>query len=195
MKQKGRVIITVSGALFLVLALAYIVIINILYKGWLWKGDGRYIIALVTTPLVLGILVFILLNFLFFNKKYALLAKKQLVLTLTITPLLLSIALFSARLLLRKNYQANHIFTTERWLNTPTDDRWHLMYSFNKQHNIIGKNYDDIYALLGEPDEKTTTYCRYYLGFGRGLINIDQLYYFISFDENMVVTTSGVYQS
>ena len=195
MKRKGIKSLCITGALFLFVINVYIVVVDIFYHRWLWAADGIYIIIIMTTAFILGLLFFILINFLYFNKKHQIISKKRLRPTLIMTPLLAAFLLFGSRLLIRNQYKNSHIFTTERWLNTPPDGRWHLMTSFTKQYEIIGKSYDEVFSLLGEPDNKTATSCSYYIGYGRQFINIDPYFYYITFDETFLVTSADIYQS
>lgn len=195
MKNKKNTIIYSLLALFLAGGFAFLITSLFLYSSWLFEANYRYILLLFSTPLVAIALGIILLLFIYFNQKQKTFNKKQMTMIFTIVPLIALLSLFSARFVIKRNYKSVYSFTTEKWLNSPIEQRFHYIDSFEENYNLIGKTYEDVILLLGEPDNEGEGYCEYWLGFGHQLFAIDALYYFIGFDEINIVTEAAVYQS
>ncbi|WP_347157104.1 hypothetical protein [Pontibacter chitinilyticus] len=70
--------------------------------------------------------------------------------------------------------------------------RWDMMNSLRKTHELVGKNKSEIIKLLGEPQSKTSSSFRYYLGYSKNGINTGSL--IITFDAADHVITYKVWQ-
>lgn len=194
-KQKNNIVITLLGGALIILTSVYLSFLLIFYRGWLWKNDGRYVITLLFSPLIFGVSAILLISFLFFNKKVEVVGKQTISLLSTTFVLIILLTTIITRNVISKEYEEHHSFTTEKWRAAQELDRWHYIPSLEKKHEIVGKTYDDIITLLSEPNEETVTTLTYYLGYGRGIINIDPLYYYITLNEARIVTAAAVYQS
>ncbi|WP_008637268.1 hypothetical protein [Bizionia argentinensis] len=88
-------------------------------------------------------------------------------------------------------------FNSEKWKNWTESEtewslRWDMMNSLRKTHELNGKTQTQIIELLGEPESKTNSEFRYYLGYSKRGINTGSLT--IKFSENRKVTDFSVWQ-
>ncbi|MBU8568871.1 hypothetical protein KM914_21130 [Virgibacillus pantothenticus] len=68
--------------------------------------------------------------------------------------------------------QYNSQFNTEKWLNK-SSDRVYMIDDFFSDYKIKGMTREEIYSLLGKPENKTDKELQYYLGPEQGLVRID----------------------
>ena len=72
-------------------------------------------------------------------------------------------------------------FDSEKWKTADLDSeanwslRWDMMNSLRKNHELVGKSKSEIIELLGEPESKTNSLFRYYLGYSKNGINTGSL--------------------
>ncbi|PRY08986.1 hypothetical protein CLV24_11937 [Pontibacter ummariensis] len=70
--------------------------------------------------------------------------------------------------------------------------RWDMMNSLRNNHKLVGKSKSEIIELLGEPESKTNSTFRYYLGYSKNGINTGSL--IIKFDAEGRVVDYQVWQ-
>ena len=88
-------------------------------------------------------------------------------------------------------------FHPEKWKNWAESEaemslRWEMMNSLRNRHELKGNTKNEIIQLLGEPESKTNTEFRYYLGFSKRGINTGSLIF--KFNEKGIVTNFLVWQ-
>lgn len=93
----------------------------------------------------------------------------------------------------------NDRFTKQRWLENP-DIRYKMIDDIEKNYSVIGKNQQDVQALLGEPDNKWElnsgdghyNYYQYYIGKKYSFFELmwEPDMYLITFRNGLVIATS-----
>lgn len=110
-----------------------------------------YIVWLVIAFLVpLAFLVIAIILFVKSGKKKGLLA---LIASLAIVPLLI---IGPGAIITTINFSHYATFTVEKWESADADYRGLLIYSFEKQYDVIGWTESEVKDYLGEPQETTT---------------------------------------
>ncbi|WP_347159378.1 hypothetical protein [Pontibacter chitinilyticus] len=83
--------------------------------------------------------------------------------------------------LLLKGNITHEQFDSERWKTADLNSeanwslRWDMMNSLRNNHELVGKSKSEIIELLGEPESKTNSTFRYYLGYSKNGINTGSL--------------------
>lgn len=84
-------------------------------------------------------------------------------------------------------YRQYYRFTPEKWAEMEPNDRGRMIRSFRHQYDIIGYDYTEVIALLGNPDTTSESEIFYNIGDYGALIAIDPYYYAIEFNTINVV--------
>jgi len=89
------------------------------------------------------------------------------------------------------NYFSRTQFDSEKWKNWEETEfsmqlRWHMTHDLVSNHDLVGKSVSEILDLLGEPEGKSKSEFRYFLGHsGHG---IDTGTLFLKIENNKVVS-------
>jgi len=143
--------------IFFSISLALLIVISSLIVYFFAKArfeSGFYLLYLVWLVIALSIpLGLIVLGIIFFIKSGK---KKELLIPLVSSALVpvLIIGVGVAVTTINFSHYAN--FNKDKWESANADYRGLLIYSFEKQYDVIGWNESQVKDYLGEPDETTT---------------------------------------
>lgn len=186
MKNRKPLIITlliVSFVLFSGLAL----LIGYGLHQFKWYTDFTIMWAILATLVVVP-LVGIVGFFIFLtNQKHRLFHSTLLTFLFVATLALPLVGLVTYRVMDNIEYRQYYRFTPEKWAEMDANDRGRMIASFRHQYDIIGYDYTEVIALLGNPDTTSESEIFYNIDDYGALIAIDPYYYAIEFNTINVV--------